>query len=142
MSAYERLEDLKAQRAMARDTIQHLSAYANPEMVGKIILHEMALTRLVEAAEAEHVKESQQIENTRESARAEKLAALQSDMVSEGHRKTLADRLAFLNGMGSNPTTEERAKIQRGEVSNHEVLEARHREIEAIKSELDLPPAA
>lgn len=136
MSAYERLEELKGYLADVRRELEHLDMYKGIAETGRLIVQEMALQRLVERAEREHIKESEESESNRERLRAECRAIADADMVSRGHRRQLADRLSFLTGMGSNPTAEERAKIQRGEVSNHEVLEARHREIEAIKTEL------
>lgn len=136
MSAYERLEDLKLQRAVVAAGLNHLLSTTAIESVEQMILREMALLRLIEAAEREHIKESEESERHTITTRELKHAQDSADMVETGYRKTLADRLAFLNGMGQNPTVEERAKIQRGEASSSDVLEARHREIESIRAEL------
>lgn len=136
MSAYDRLEELKGYQEWVRRDLENLDLNTSIEATGVLVVRDMAISRLIAAAEREHIKESEQTERDSNEGRKKAFAAVAERLERDVTRRVLADRLAFLHGMGQNPTVEERAKIQRGEVSNHEVLEARYREIESIKSEL------
>lgn len=136
MSAYDRLQELKGFQEWVRRDLENLDMNTPIEAAGVMVVRDMAIARLIAAAEREHIKESEESERHTTTVRENKRTFEGREWVKIGHRKQLSDRLAFLNGMGQNPTVEERAKIQRGEVSNHEVLEARYREIESIKTEL------